>query len=229
MADSALRTKGTEIEEETKDEGRLSAGGGVFTVSVMVRGEVTLRSLETWRKLLQRVKLPLQIHDLFSQYATYIVLDSSCEVNRFLSWSKLSEIPDKEAVHLVTPAWLISSLQKKCIEDWTSYLHPLQKEHAPSHQITQETPSGSMHSSSPPAVVPSTQPTSAPSETAKFACQRTTAGEHNLNSHLTSPLESLLEHYELQHDDFRAKAYKRAIGKLKHLDFRVTDLSQVIH
>ena len=193
-------------------------------VSVMVRGEVTLRTLDTWRKLLQRVALPLEIRDNFSSDTTYVVLDAVCDETRFLTWSKLSCVPDSEKVHVVSPEWLIRSLQRKNIENWREYLHPLQRETTAGKETPVEQTSTLLKSSPQPSI----GFTSIPTDSVKLACERTSKVDNNLNAHITSPLESLLEHYELQHDDFRAKAYKRAIGKLKHLDFKVTDLSQVM-
>ena len=199
-----------------KDSAELGPEVGVV-LSVMVRGEVTLRTLETWRRLLRQVSPGIGIHDSFRDDATHVIVDALCDETKFKAWASLSEVPPKERVLIVTPQWIISSLQYKSFQDCSPYVHDLQRE----GKRTKSTDVVAL--TAPPINV-------APSLTVSpFACQRSSIQslEHGLNSHLTAPLESLLEHYELQHDDFRAKAYKRALGKLKYLDFRVTDVNQV--
>nr|CCA20232.1 DNA polymerase lambdalike protein putative [Albugo laibachii Nc14] len=62
---------------------------------------------------------------------------------------------------------------------------------------------------------------------ANFVCQRTSLTHQNLNSHLTGPLEELIEFLHIEKDQWRVNSYKKVVGSLKVMQVRLSTVKDI--
>eukprot|EP01133_Synstelium_polycarpum_P004212 gene4212-4907_t len=77
--------------------------------------------------------------------------------------------------------------------------------------------------------VPLTLPLAARNAQARFSCQRGPSTHQNMNEHLTSVLSKLETKASADGDQWRQYAYKRAVGVLRNLTYKVTSSKQIVN
>jgi Helix-hairpin-helix domain len=208
-----------------------SSTAASIKLSVLVWGEITFGTLKSWSTIFPKLFPLVSISKDYSSSTTHIIVDSRCDHDKLCNYIKSKTIPDN--LHLLSPAWVIASLKSKSFQPITTqYLYPHKVSSSSSNDsapllVTSPLKAISSVSTSLPNL-PNQDHIKSTKSSAGYMCQQPLLQPTcNLNKHITDPLEKLLSHYELQRDNFRAKAYKIAINKLKKLDFIVRDVAEV--
>ena len=123
-----------------------------FRIAVYVRDDISRGMFVKWtaKNALVSCKFPADqvpktistvdaiTDELHGNTISVYVLPEKCDMDRFLSWSKLSHIPGTErGIDLVTKQWVFVCLEKSRLVDTCKYVHPLQRSVAPTSVAAQ--------------------------------------------------------------------------------------------
>lgn len=209
----------------------------IVCISVLIRGEITSAIYRAWEENVHRIpKYQIYLTPEYRNESKYLLIDSKCTVDKFLSWAwaKQKNLPDSSII--VTPQWLIDSIKSRRLLDPKPYHnHIFERQTQSSDGFDSEEDNNSMKVVSQTVKQRPSSPGSmeqvheihniderikkqkhSTSEKSQ-AIERDYNGNRaeNKNRHITDVLEGLQSVYEASGDRRRALVYKKAVAELK--------------
>jgi hypothetical protein len=242
-SDSRTREYCSQMRSQDKEQ------PGIGTVCVIVRGDITNKMFDIWKRKLVEVRKSLSVTSSFDPGASCIVVPSNMPTVEILeNWSQrdMQEVLSKP---FVSKEWVIDCLKQRRLLDINEYA--VIERPATSAKRASELEESSVNADIAMAQngeesQATLQPTNSASDanssilvdsdgetavTNDFNVENDvptapTDAQQNRNQHITEVFDKLAEMYDLTGDGFRAKVYKQACGMLSSMP-HISDVSQV--